>query len=187
MHRKLSALLLFLCMATWVHAQQDSVKVISSNPEAPIPRGPLLNPSQLDRAAWFYTMDEALRAPEKVYKLSLTGNKLDQFPDEIFRFTNLQVLNLSKNRIKEIPAEIRDLPNLQILILAHNRIRVLPEAMKDMENLSQLYLSRNFLLEVPAWVGGLSKLRRLDVAYNNLTLYEIELLRASLTRCEVTH
>lgn len=159
------------------------------NPEAPSAAvaGPLLNTEQLERQKWYYSLQEAMREPEKVYKLSLRGEDLSFFPLEVTRFPNLQVLNLSANKIRVIPPAISELNNLQVLILANNKIKYLPDAMGEMENLEQLYLAGNKLVMVPAWEGGLSKLRRLDLTYNRLTQYEIDLIQQRLPRCQVSH
>lgn len=157
------------------------------NPEARPEAGPLLSASQLERKKWFYSIDEAMRDPNNVYKLSLQDTDLKFFPMEVKRFPNLQVLNLSNNKIKTVPVEIAELGNLQVLILANNKLRALPDEMKELANLQSLYLGRNRFIQIPAWVGGLSKLRHMDLSYNNLTSYEVDLVRQRLPRCEVTH
>ncbi|RMG75102.1 MAG: leucine-rich repeat domain-containing protein [Bacteroidetes bacterium] len=180
---------LLFCFALSSQAQTDSTRTggMASNPELTPQAGPVLGAEELARQPWFYSIDEAMRQPEQVYKLSLEDRKLKRFPREITRFPNLQVLNLSNNKLKDLPPYIAELPNLQILILHHNKLRSLPEEMKQLKHLEQLYLGWNKFMEVPAWVGGLSRLRRLDVAFNAMTLYEVDLLRARLPRCEVTH
>lgn len=168
-------------------AAQPGAEGMPVNPERPVPLSPLLSPAQLERAAWCYSLDEAMRNPEAVVKLSLTRRKLRQIPEEVFRFRNLQVLNLSHNRLTSLPSEIGSLPNLQTLTLSHNRIRVLPDTLRALGNLEHLYLGNNRIVEMPAWVGGLGKLRQLDLTYNPITLYDIERAQARLPRCVITH
>jgi Leucine-rich repeat (LRR) protein len=162
-----------------------------TNPEIQMsntgPTSPLLNADQLKREKWYYSISEAMREPEKVFKLSLKNTKLKTLPPDIMRFTNLQILNLGNNKLREIPEEISQLEHLQILILVGNKLRDLPDGFRKLENLKELYLGSNRLSEIPAWVGGLSKLRALDVSYNALTPYEIELLQYRLPKCNVTH
>lgn len=165
----------------------DTVAIMQSNPEAMSRAGRILNAEQLEREKWFYSIDEAMREPNNVYKLSLEDAGLKFFPLEVRRFPNLQILNLSHNKIKTIPIEIADLTNLQTLILTNNKLRVLPDEMKELANLKSLYLGRNRFVAIPAWVGGLSKLRRMDLSFNRLTSYEIDLVRDRLPRCIVTH
>lgn len=187
---KLILLLIVIGLGSSGYAQQDETsQPAMRNPEAPVEtlRGPLLTAEQLEREKWFYSIEEAMRAPEAVYKLSLRDQDWKFFPMELTRFPNLQILNLSANKISLIPAEIHQMENLQVLILANNKIKSLPASMSELENLTQLYLAGNKLVFVPAWVGGLGKLRRLDLTYNRLTQYEIEQLENRLPRCEITH
>lgn len=155
--------------------------------EPPGPDHPPLSAIQLQREKWYYSMDEAMREPDKVVKLSLKDQGFKYFPTEITYFRNLQILNLSGNKIKEIPGSIGDLTNLTVLILTDNKIRLLSDDMAKLDNLTQLYLASNKLVDMPAWLGGLGRLRKLDLAYNSLTAYDIALLQYRLPRCEVTH
>lgn len=189
MPRTFFILTLLMLPALLAQAQPDTTRQggMATNPELSPQAGPVLSAEELSRQRWYYGFDEAMRNPEQVYLLSLEDQGLKRFPVDLTRFPNLQVLNLSHNKIKEIPPQIAELPNLQVLILHHNKLRTLPEEMKSLSHLEQLFLGWNKFMEVPAFVGGLARLRKLDVAYNYLTLYEIERLRARLPRCEVTH
>lgn len=155
----------------------------------PVPAEPLqlLNAAQLQRAKWYYSIDEAMRERDQVYKLAIKNQKLTEFPREILLFPNLQVLDLSGNRFKSLPDEIGQLRKLETLNLFNNRLKYLPLSLKELEELKVMYVGRNRLVEVPAWIGGLSKLRKLDVSYNLLTDYEIEKVQELLPRCEITH
>lgn len=184
---------LLLCLLyPEIQAQIDTTRtdsVFRDNPETLLgfPPGPKLDAFQLKNSKWYYSMNDAIREPEKVYRLSLSGQKYKNLPPGLDRFSNLQVLNLSNNKLKTIPADISRLQNLEVLILSKNKINYLPEEIKNMQSLTTIYLSNNRLVEVPAWIGGLSKLRKLDLALNNLTSYEIELIQHRLPRCKITH
>ncbi len=192
----ISLILSFICTGLYAQTStssadstlQDSM-ISRGNPEMSLgfTPGPKLDAYQLRNKKWYYSIDEAMREPEKVYKLSLSKKKYKTLPPGLDRFSNLQVLNVSYNKLKTIPAEISRLKNLEVLILSKNKINHLPEEIKNMESLSTIYLSRNRLVEVPAWIGGLSKLRYLDLSLNNLTNYEIELVQKKLPRCKITH
>ncbi|GEM_PF-1298284 len=166
---------------------QDSVSISEVVSLPSVEELTLLDAQMLARAKWYYSMDEAMSERDKVYKLAIKNQKLAQFPMDILKFPNLQVLDLSGNRLKEIPEEINQIRGLQLLNLYNNRLRFLPLALKDMEALHTIYAGRNRLTEVPAWLGGLGKLRRLDLSYNYLTDYEIEKVQELLHRCEITH
>lgn len=153
----------------------------------PLPDSFLLSGVQLDRQPWIYSMDEAMRNPMKVYKLSLKGQRLKEFPRDLSRFPNLQILDLSHNKIRHVPPTVQDLPHLQKLNLYHNHIKSLPDELKYLEYLHSLYLGKNRLVQIPTWVGGLSKLRALDLSFNHLTRYEISLVEALMPNCRVSY
>ena len=153
----------------------------------PQPDSFLLSPRQLEREPWIYSLDEALRNPRKVYKLSLKDQRLKELPRDITRFPNLQILDLSNNRIRHVPPSVRDLPHLQSLNLYNNRVKSLPDELRYLEHLHALYLGRNQLVQIPSWVGGLSRLRALDLSYNHLTRYEISLVEAMIPNCTVSY
>jgi hypothetical protein len=56
-----------------------------------------------------------------VRRLDLSRNRLRTVPAEVFRFTNLEVLNLSGNRIDRLP-DLRGLVNLKVLDVSHNQL-----------------------------------------------------------------
>ncbi len=148
--------------------------------------GPLSS-LELDREPTFYSMAEAMKAPEKVYKLSLIGQGLKEIPAEVFQMTNLQVLNLGENKLSSISGDISKLKNLQFLSLFSNKLRYLPNELNSLSNLEVLYVGRNRLVDIPAWVGGLGKLRRLDVAYNRITPSDVARLMYLLPKCDITY
>ena len=197
MYIRLILLVCFLILSHVVSAQEgvvrsdstdaDTTALMEMMPTWDIPRGPLQDSRQLQRSKWYYSIDEAMREPAKVYKLSLEGKKMKTLPAEISRFPNIQMLNLSNNKLKTLPPEIGKLQNLEVLILANNKINTLPDEISQMENLTKLYLAKNRLVEVPAWIGGLSKLRFIDLTSNNLTNYEIGLIQYRLPKCKITH
>src|SRR4051812_5836167 len=86
----------------------------------------LLDSLSLDTTTAFTSLEEALKQPENVIKLSLRRKKLKVFPPEIFKFPNLQYLDLSKNDIEELPSEIGNLKNLQTLIMSKNELTTVP-------------------------------------------------------------
>ncbi len=144
------------------------------------------NDTELGREVWYYSIDEAMKQPEKVYKLNLSGQKLKEFPSELYNLPNLHMLDLSKNKIDEIPADINQLPYLTMLNLYDNKIRILHPNMQYLGELRHLFLGRNKLVAAPAFVGGLGKLQRLDVSRNYITSYELANLQYQLPNCNIT-
>ena len=81
-----------------VYAQEDGDKAIAYAYER------VKSPGELSQLPQFTSLEEAMREPENVYKLSLANDDMKNFPMEVLMFKNLQVLNLADNKIKAIPA-----------------------------------------------------------------------------------
>jgi len=148
-------------------------------------RGRLLTVAELDAEPWYTNLRDALKNPEKVYKLSLSRNRLRGIPLEVLVLRNLQVLQLDHNRIRFLPDELVTLQNLQELDLLRNKLSALPENIGQLRELTKLYLGRNRLFRFPVSIVGLRKLRVLDVTQNPLTLHEIEFVQKRLPACRV--
>lgn len=145
----------------------------------------LLSTAELAAKPVFYTMDEAMLAPETVYRLNLSGQKLKEFPLEILFFRNLQELNLSNNKLETVPPEIATLTNLQVLNLHKNRLVSVPDELGDLRNLRELYLNRNRIMYFTIGIVGLQQLGYMDVSQNLLNLSEIEFLQKRLPDTEL--
>ncbi len=137
--------------------------------------------NSLERERWYYSLEEALQNPDKVYKLSLANRKLKKFPMEILALKNLQILNLSGNQIDSIPEQISELKVLQILNLHDNRIRALPPTIGQLKHLKRLYLAKNRIVYFPPEICSLrNNLRYLDISNNHLSTFEIEYIENCL-------
>lgn len=116
----------------------------------------------------YRSLTEALVNPEKVYRLNLSRQKLDSFPDKIFLFKNLLELDLSRNRIEEIPPEIGTLVHLTKLNLANNKLVHLPKEIGELRDLINFGLNRNVLEDLPSSIGQLESLEVLELWDNEL-------------------
>ncbi|MBL4709424.1 MAG: leucine-rich repeat domain-containing protein [Flavobacteriales bacterium] len=116
----------------------------------------------------FASIAEADKTPDVVYQLSLSKGKLEVFPENLSRFSNLKSLDLSKNKISLLPAEIGKLKSLEELNLSKNKIYNLPFQLKELTELKVLLLSRNDVEEIPKEVGEMLKLETLDLWSNNV-------------------
>src|SRR5687767_9544193 len=96
-------------------------------------------------ATWqeYTDLEEALKNPKNVIKLSLRKQKLKEFPKELYEFTNLQYLDLSRNKIKELPDSIVSFKNLQYLIVSRTGLERLPPNIGRMKNLKYLNVNQN--------------------------------------------
>jgi Leucine-rich repeat (LRR) protein len=59
--------------------------------------------------------------------LSLWGEGLEEFPEEILSLSNLETLELGRNRITSIPDGIKRLSNLRSLGLRSNPLKIVPD------------------------------------------------------------
>lgn len=143
------------------------------------PTLPLLDSVTLDTMIGFTSLQEALKQPEKVVKLVLRKQKINQFPPEIWQFPNLQYLDLSKNEIQEIPDSIHAFKNLQVLHLSRNSIEYMPRTIGDLANLRILEVNQNDLYLIPPQLGKLQKLEVLDLWDNNISRFPEELKQLS--------
>jgi Leucine-rich repeat (LRR) protein len=122
-----------------------------------------------DDSTYIYRkLDEALKNPDRVFRLNLSRTKLDSFPSQIFSFRNLTVLDLSRNKIEEVPAEIGNLVHLRRLNLANNQLVHIPREIGKLKELEFLGLNRNILEDLPPEIGDLENLQILELWDNEL-------------------
>jgi Leucine-rich repeat (LRR) protein len=161
-----SCIFLLVFTGNRLHAQESI-----SNVQQPV----LLDSATLDTMAGFTDLNEALKNPEKVTKLTLKKMHYKAFPAEIWKFPNLQYLDLSKNQITDFPDSLGQLKNLQVLHLAHNKIEALPRELGDLQNLFLLDINNNQLTMLPPQIGKLKKLQYLDLWSNSISIFPDEL------------
>jgi len=97
----------------------------------------------------YTNIDEALKNPEKVYRLDLSNQNVN-IPNEVWlKFINLEFLSFRNDHLKEIPNEIGLLKNLKILDLSGNDFKELPKSLSGLFNLEELFLNdeTNFKLK----------------------------------------
>ncbi|MDX2306228.1 MAG: leucine-rich repeat domain-containing protein [Microscillaceae bacterium] len=128
----------------------------------------LLNAQQLADSKVFTSLKDALQKPDTVFILNLGGQKLGNFPKEIFQLKKLQQLILYSNQITEIPAEISQLTNLQYLDLYNNQLKDLPTTLAALQNLEYLDLGDNRLKNIPESFFSLPNLKNLFIYGNKL-------------------
>jgi Leucine-rich repeat (LRR) protein len=113
-------------------------------------------------------LDSALLNPDKVIKLVLRKKHLKKFPEEIFKFKNLQYLDLSKNSIKELPDGIDALSQLQYLACSKTGLEHVSRDIGKLKNLRWINLNQNELVLLPPQFGDLENLETADLWSNNL-------------------
>ena len=134
-------------------------------------QGQLLDSMTLATYQEFTDLNEALKEPENVVKLTLRKKNYKEFPKQIYAFKNLQYLDLSKNSIKQLPDSIIKLTNLQYLIVSRNGLEALPNTIGKLKNLRFLNVNQNEIARIPYSFGELENLEAIDMWSNNLEYY----------------
>jgi len=129
----------------------------------------LLDSLSLDTVYTYHSIEEGLKQPDMVFKLSLRKKKLKTFPMEILRFKNLQYLDLSKNQLEELPPKISELLYLQYLSLSRNKLITLPAAIGRLKNLKRLIVNQNDIGYLPKEIGESENLEYLDLWSNEIS------------------
>ncbi|HQW40936.1 MAG: leucine-rich repeat domain-containing protein [Flavobacteriales bacterium] len=135
----------------------------------------LLDAVALDSMRTYRSLERALKEPDLVYRLDLSGQKLKVFPEEIFLLKNLNALDLSGNKLKELPARSGEFNYMQEFRASKNKLTKFPEAVCSWVNLKRLDLSRNALDSLPPCMGRLKELMSMDLWDNDLAGFPDEL------------
>lgn len=108
-------------------------------------------------------------APNLACTLDLEAAKLQEFPQRILSFRNLQRLSVSGNRLKNIPEGIGGLTHLAVLYADDNQLQSLPTSMGNLTNLRRLSLRGNRFSSLPSELGSLPSLSGLNFGGNGLS------------------
>ena len=141
----------------------------------------LLDSITLSREPVYANITEALKNPDKVYKLDLHKKKLKEIPKEVFTFKNLQELNLSKNKINKIPKDIEFLTKLEVFDISSNNIDSVPAAIGKLINIKKLILNQNEIAKLPPEIGNLLKMTFLDMWGNEIQELPKEIIKLKST------
>ena len=95
----------------------------------------LLTPPALDSVRTFRSIESAMKNPEQVYRLDLSGQKLRTIPEEVKQLRNLNALTLNRNKLKELPDWLGELSNMQELGLHRNKLVHFPEVICQLTHL----------------------------------------------------
>lgn len=131
----------------------------------------LLDSVSLASCYEYKDLNEALKNPDSVIRLSLRKKKFKTFPSELYQFKNLQYLDLSKNSIDELPDSITLFINLQHLICSKSGLKRLPPNMGKLKNLKYLNVNQNDIERLPLSFGELENLEVADLWSNNLEYF----------------
>ena len=141
----------------------------------------LLDSLALSKEPEYTDLNEALKNPDKVYKLNLRKQKLTAIPKDVFKFTHLQELNLSRNKITNLPSALFKLTNLEVLDVSANKIDTLPSGIGKLVNIKKLILNQNVITQLPKTIGNLSKMYLLDLWGNYVKEFPDAILKLKNT------
>lgn len=119
-------------------------------------------------APWFTSLADALRNPEAVVKLDLSGQGLTTLPPEVLQLRGLRLLLLNDNRLEALPDDLGRLTRLSELELNHNGFAVFPRAILELSTLNELELSGNRLSALPDDIDRLTGLTEIELIDNQL-------------------
>ncbi len=109
----------------------------------------------------FFTIEDALKNPAKVYRLTLDSSSL-RIPDSIWtKFSNLEYLSLKNDHLPQIPPGVGLLANLKVLDLSGNDFKTLPSSFSKLQNLQELYINDDKKFQLGKNISTLSKLKNL--------------------------
>ncbi|MCX6232133.1 MAG: leucine-rich repeat domain-containing protein [Bacteroidetes bacterium] len=147
----------------------------------------MLTKEQLEQQAVYTSVYEAMKHPEKVYRLDLSKQKLQTIPKGVFTLYNLQELILAKNKLHEIPQEIGNLTNLQKLDVSRNELTELPSSIGNLTNLVELIANQNEIYKLPPEIGNLINMEYLDLWSNEIDSFpkEIANLKDTLKKLDL--
>ncbi|MCS6822005.1 MAG: hypothetical protein NZ551_09055 [Microscillaceae bacterium] len=170
-----------------------------------------LNEDELNQQPDFKSLEEALKRPEKAYRLDLSEKGLKEISDiqQLTRLQRLyldknpelnwaktfealselpllQELGLSENQLKVLPSEITKLKSLKAIWLDFNpQLQIEPtiDLLAELPQLQELFLQSNQIKLLPENIGKLKNLKRLALGYNQLK--EMPFKIAGLQQLEV--
>ena len=110
------------------------------------------------------------RLPGALRIIDLSANRLEAFPPQLLRLSQLAVLRLSKQRLSSLPEHLCLLPQLTELDAGFNELQqALPLSPPGLPRLRRLVLRANALRDVSLSCDSLPALTELDLADNLLT------------------
>lgn len=127
----------------------------------------------------FTSVKEALKNPEKVFRLDLSNQEVNLSNEEWSTFVNLESLKLKNDHLKEIPLGITNLKSLKSIDLSGNDFKTLPTEFSNLLNLEELLLNDEKNIDLPkslSVLAKLPKLKSLHLENDNLSSLPAELL-----------
>jgi len=120
-----------------------------------------------NRYRTFTNLDEAFKTPKRIYNLDLSHQSLNEIPQEITRFTNLEILILRDNDLKKIEIDFSFFPKLKSLNLENNQLTKIPlETLSYCSGLQVVSIRNNKFEAITKEWNQLKYLEVLDIGGN---------------------
>ena len=179
--RKITTILIFLTFCTITMAQKTLIVYYDS----------------VDNGRTYTSLQEALKEPQKVYRLKLTKlDNRDSLPEELFTLTELRELTVKGCKLCVLNQNIEKLTKLESLNLDKNKLVRLPESIGNLQKMKFLCISRNLMETLPESISKMNELTYIDAWDNPLyilpesikslqkTLKTLDLRQIPLTKSE---
>jgi Leucine-rich repeat (LRR) protein len=129
----------------------------------------ILSWQELEKCTVYSDIEKALKNPDSVFVLDLSGNGFEKIPESIQKLKNLQKLILKDNSVSELPEWLFSLISLQELNLEENKLTELPSHIGKLSNLKRLNLTRTKIPCIPSELQSCTNLEYLNISWNNFT------------------
>uniref|UniRef100_A0A336KQ08 CSON014292 protein n=1 Tax=Culicoides sonorensis TaxID=179676 RepID=A0A336KQ08_CULSO len=111
-----------------------------------------------------------------IKEINLSGNRLENFPEQLLELRNLKYLYLGGNQIGSIPTTVSKMQSLQLLSMSGNQLKDVPETVGKLKNLQALVLADNLIERLPPSIANLKKLSSLLLHKNRLRTLPREII-----------
>ncbi|XP_031560252.1 malignant fibrous histiocytoma-amplified sequence 1 homolog [Actinia tenebrosa] len=113
--------------------------------------------------------------------LDLSDNEIVTIPSEITKLKSLKTLKLRNTKLKGILSEyISALTSLEYLDVSKNALNAFPESFANLKELERLNIWQNSFAKAPSILIGLTKLKILDISYNKLEVFDLDLFTSGI-------
>ena len=108
----------------------------------------------------------AIKHPSLVISLDLSNQHLTEFPKEILKMENLELLILSSNQLTQLPEDLSELKSLKFIELNSNNFHEIPVGLSTLPQLELIDLSENLISSVDLTPHQFKHLLELNLACN---------------------
>ncbi|XP_046963954.1 leucine-rich repeat-containing protein 47-like [Vanessa cardui] len=115
-------------------------------------------------------LDKNLFKLTNINLLNISDTCLATIPDDIKLLVNLQSLLLYGNKLTEFNENLTSLPKLKVLDLSRNQLTKIPESLNKMKELTSINFSSNQIEQLPKF-GDFPNLIIVDISNNKLSSF----------------